>query len=135
MNEYWNQLSCFILPDEKAGDEGEEDAGDQLEEAVEPHVHPVQHVVVRRQLQFNMQSLRRSSFLLYNIQNILNLNMSFKCIQFKILFLFFLFIQKKTLDNWDICTNSFLTLLTENNMFASNSFKFSIAKNKAASCV
>ena len=93
MNEYWNQLSCFIPPDEKAGDEGEEDAGDQLEEAVEPHVHPVQHVVVRRQLQVNMQNLR--SFLLYNIQNILNLNMSFKCIQFKILFLFFLFIQKK----------------------------------------
>ena len=132
MNEYWNQLSCFILPDEKAGDEGKEDAGDQLEEAVEPHVHPVQHVVVRRQLQFNMQSLRRSNFLLYNIQNILNLNMSFKCIQFKILF--FLFIQKKNF-NWEICTNSFLTLLTEKNMFASNSFKFSIAKNKAASCV
>ena len=56
MNEYWNQLSCFILPDEKAGDEGEEDAGDQLEEAVEPHVHPVQHVVVRRQLQVNIHA-------------------------------------------------------------------------------
>ena len=97
MNEYWNQLSCFILPDEKAGDEGKEDAGDQLEEAVEPHVHPVQHVVVGRQLQVNIKNLRRSNFLLYNIQNILNLNMSFKCIQFKILFLFFLFIQKKTL--------------------------------------
>ena len=56
MNEYWNQLSFFILPDEKAGDEGEEDAGDQLEEAVEPHVHPVQHVVVRRQLQVNIHA-------------------------------------------------------------------------------
>ena len=56
MDEYWNQLSCFILPDEKAGDEGEEDAGDQLEEAVEPHVHPVQHVVVRRQLQVNIHA-------------------------------------------------------------------------------
>ena len=56
MNEYWNQLSCFIPPDEKAGDEGEEDAGDQLEEAVEPHVHPVQHVVVRRQLQVNIHA-------------------------------------------------------------------------------
>ena len=56
MNEYWNQLSCFLPPDEKAGDEGEEDAGDQLEEAVEPHVHPVQHVVVRRQLQVNIHA-------------------------------------------------------------------------------
>ena len=56
MNEYWNQLSFFIPPDEKAGDEGEEDAGDQLEEAVEPHVHPVQHVVVRRQLQVNIHA-------------------------------------------------------------------------------
>ena len=45
---------CLILPDEEAGDEGEEDAGDQLEEAVEPHVHPVQHVVVRRQLQLRI---------------------------------------------------------------------------------
>ena len=56
MDEYWNQLSCFLPPDEKAGDEGEEDAGDQLEEAVEPHVHPVQHVVVRRQLQVNIHA-------------------------------------------------------------------------------
>ena len=45
---------CLILPDEEAGDEGEEDAGDQLEEAVEPHVHPVQHIVVRRKLELKI---------------------------------------------------------------------------------
>ena len=40
-----------VSPDQEAGDDREQGAGHQLEQAVEPDAHLVQNVVIARQLQ------------------------------------------------------------------------------------
>lgn len=48
---HWTIIDCQESPDQEAGDDWEQDAGDQLEHAVEPDAHLVQNVVISRQLE------------------------------------------------------------------------------------